>query len=434
MIVEMLQFFLALAEIGVCFWACDKLIYHGEVVGRHRWYFAVCTCLVAILVIYNRRVAFLSLLVLGAEIASIWFAIFIYYRKKVLLSLIFIFDILLLTTLLDLGLSFISISILGESYWSEIYYGNSLGRICIYTLSRIFLCIMCYLLQYCSEKLKFEVKDYKGVLLGFGTIGCIWGWWLLSTLFDRSSANNFGDSLFVITCLALLIALMAIELKSIYLKTQSQMIQMKNELLEKNYNNFSDLYENSRYIYHDFKNHMILLRNYLECEEYLKAKLYLEEIVSPLEELSNYTYCNSQVLNLVLNIKGFESNQKGIRFWTEIENVLSQYINENDLGIIFFNLLDNAIEACEKIVEKEKWIHVTIRNKKQMFIIKIENSIENQIQVKDGKYVTEKDNKAIHGLGLQSVKTLVEKYDGEIQCSHTDDIFTVVITFFKNGL
>ena len=63
MIVEMLQFFLALAEIGVCFWACDKLIYHGEVVGRHRWYFAVCTCLIALLICWNKRTAFFSVLV-----------------------------------------------------------------------------------------------------------------------------------------------------------------------------------------------------------------------------------------------------------------------------------------------------------------------------------------------------------------------------------
>ncbi len=227
---------------------------------------------------------------------------------------------------------------------------------------------------------------------------------------------------------------MAIEMKSIYLKTQSQMIQIKNELLEKNYDNFYNLYENSRYIYHDFKNHMILLKNYLEHDEYARAKRYLDEIVAPLEELSNYTYCKSQVLNLVLNLKGYEANQKGIQFWTEIGSELFQYINENDLGIIFFNLLDNAIEACEKIEKKDRWIRVIVKNKKQLSVVKIENSIEKHILMKDGKYITEKDNKAIHGLGLQSVKALVEKYDGELQCSHSEDVFSVVITFFENGL
>lgn len=179
---------------------------------------------------------------------------------------------------------------------------------------------------------------------------------------------------------------------------------------------------------------MILLKNYMEHNEYDKAQQYLENIVTPLEELSNYTFCDSQVLNLVLNVKGYEANQKGVRFWADIESRLCRKIDENDLGIIFFNLLDNAIEACDKIENKEKWIHVAIKKKKQVMIIKIENSIEKQIIMKDGKYVTEKHNKAIHGLGLQSVKSLVEKYDGEVHCSHTEEIFTVVITFFENGL
>lgn len=344
------------------------------------------------------------------------------------------FDGLLFTTLLDLALSFLAISFLGEGYWKKIYFSIGIERLLIYTVSRLLLMFICYILQLYARKVKFEVENYKGILFVFGAIGCIWGWWLLTTLFDRSTSNNLVDSLFVFTCLVILIALMAIEMKSIYLKSQSQMIQIKNELLEKNYDNFYNLYENSRYIYHDFKNHMILLKNYLEHDENARAKRYLDEIVAPLEELSNYTYCKSQVLNLVLNLKGYEANQKGIQFWTEIGSGLFQYINENDLGIIFFNLLDNAIEACEKIEKKDRWIRVIVKNKKQLSIVKIENSIEKHILMKDGKYLTEKENKAIHGLGLQSVKALVEKYDGELQCSHSEDVFSVVITFFENGL
>lgn len=434
MIVEILQFFLALAEIGVCFWACDKLIYHGEVVGRHRGYFAVCTCLIAAFVDLNRKITFFSFLVLLAEVIVIWFFLYMRCRKKALLSFLFILDSILLTSLLDLAVSFIAISILDENYWTTVYYDTSIERIVIYTVSRILMLSVCYVLQYYTQKYKFDIEECKGILFGFGTIGLSWGWWFLTTLFDRGNTNSLKDSFFVITCLIILIALMAIELKSIYLQTQSQIIQMKNELLETNYENFNDLYENSRYIYHDFKNHMILLKNYLEHKEYEKATQYLENIVTPIDELSNYIYCDSQVLNLVLNLKGYEANQKAIRFWTNIETTLCKNINENHLGIIFFNLLDNAIEACERIKMKEKWIHVAIKKKKHMSIIKIENSIEKQILMKDGRYLTEKDNKAIHGLGLQSVKTLVEKYNGEIHCSHTDEVFSVVITFFENGL
>lgn len=434
MIVEMLQFFLALAEIGVCFWACDKLIYHGEVVGRHQSYFMVCTCIVTLFICLNRRIAFLSLVALIVETILVWSTFYVICRKKALLSILFIVDYFLLILITDLALSFFAISILDDGYWNKIYYDVSVSRVFIYALSRLLLFGVCFILHHHTKRLKFNVEDYKGALFGLGAIGIVWGWWLLTTLLDRGGSNNLGDSLFVITCLVILLALMAIELKSIYLKTQSQMIQIKNELLQENYDNFYNLYENSRYIYHDFKNHMILLRNYLESEDYEKAKQYLEDIVAPLEELSNFTYCTSEILNLVLNLKGYEANKKGIQFWTEVEPALYQYIDENDLGIIFFNLLDNAIEACEKIKDKDKWIHIAIKKKKQLSIIKIENSIEKSILKKDGEYVTEKSNKEIHGLGLKSVKSLVNKYDGEVRWCHTEDVFSVVITFFENGL
>lgn len=156
MIVEILQFFLALAEIGVCFWACDKLIYHGEVVGRHRGYFAVCTCLIAAFIVYNRRIAFLSLLVLFFEVCIIWLIIFIRVRKKALLSFMFILDSLLFMLLMDLALSFFAINILDEGYWNSIYFGISAGRILIYTLSRFLMFAVCYILSHLCKKVKVQ--------------------------------------------------------------------------------------------------------------------------------------------------------------------------------------------------------------------------------------------------------------------------------------
>lgn len=430
MILEILQVILTLVETGMCLWACDALVYKGEFAGKYKRYFIICAGVITCAVVWNRRVVLFSFLVLIMQSVLVWSIFLIGSRRKKLLSFMFIADYHLLTALLDFAFAFLGISYLGEDFWSEIYYKTGSGRILIYILARTLMFIACYILNYYSEKLKFEFEDYKAILLGFGIVGSIWGWWFLTMLFERSSSNNLGDSLFVITCLIILITLMTIEIKSIYIKTQSQMILMKNELLEENYNNFRDLYENSRYIYHDFKNHMFLLKNYLECEQYEKARHYLENIVEPMEKLSNFTYCDNMVLNLVLNLKGYEANKKGIQFLTEIHREPLENIDENDLGNIFLNLLENAIEACEKIEKKDKWIHVIIKKKKHLSIIKIENSIEKEILMKAGKYVTAKDNKAIHGLGMQSVKALVGKYSGEVQWQHTKDIFTVVITFF----
>ena len=54
--------------------------------------------------------------------------------------------------------------------------------------------------------------------------------------------------------------------------------------------------------------------------------------------------------------------------------------------------------------------------------------------MKDGKYQTDKDNKEYHGLGMKSVESCVRHYGGDVKWGHTEDTFTVVITFFENGL
>ena len=144
--------------------------------------------------------------------------------------------------------------------------------------------------------------------------------------------------------------------------------------------------------------------------------------------------CNQEVLNLVVNLKGYEANQKGIRLITDIDDFEYGMVDETDLWNIMMNLLDNAIEASEQVVHKDKWINITLKKKKGMLIIKVENSMEKELIVKDGNYLSDKDNDSIHGLGIKSVKAIVEKYEGEAEWSNTEDKFTVIITFFENGL
>lgn len=211
-------------------------------------------------------------------------------------------------------------------------------------------------------------------------------------------------------------------------------MQMKNELLEQNYSNFQRLYENNRYIYHDFKNHMILLQNYLEYGEYEKARSYLGRIAAPMEQISKCAYSNCKVLDLVINLKGFEASQKDILYQLDIEKEMVFDIDENDIGILLFNLLDNAIEACERVKTKERWIRIAVKRKNQISIIKIVNSIEKEVFKKDGRYLTEKKDKEKHGFGMKSVESIVQKYEGDVSWNHTKDTFTAVITFFENEL
>lgn len=431
---EVFQIILTFLEVAVCFVVCDALVYKKEFIKGHWIYTFICVAAITYFIVINREVVLYSHLVFASEIFLIWGCLYFKGRKKGALSLALILDYNLMVMLLDFAFSFLAIGLLNENFWNAIYYQVERGRIFIYFFSRSFLFFGGFVLMRYVKKMRFDIEDYKRLLWGVGIIGIVWGWWFLTTLIERSSENNLWDSFFIITCLMILTAFMALKLKNAHLEAESQITQMKNELLEQNYNHYQRLYESNRYIYHDFKNHMILLQAYLDHEEYEKARNYLECIAAPIKQIGNCVYSDCKVLDLVLNLKGFEASQKDILYQLNIEKEIVFNIDENDLGILLFNLLDNAIEACERMKTKERWIRIAVKRKNQISIIKIVNSIEKKILQKDGKYITEKKDAGMHGLGIKSVESIVEKYEGDVSWNHTKDTFTAVITFFENGL
>lgn len=428
------QIALTVFEVGMCLWICDVVVYDGERVKGNKGYIIMGMFPLLLIVAGNRRNVFFSWPILLFQICFTWLLLAFRKRNNKVLCFACVLDYYLLVSLMDLSLAFWGASRLDDQFWESLYYKATVGRVFIYFLTRSVLFGMCLLLYRYKKKHYFSIEDYREVLFFIGAVGSIWGWLLLMVLVDHADHVSQMNSFLVISCLLILLVLMTIELKSTHVKTQAKMLQMKNDLLEQNYKSLQELYRNNQYLFHDFKNHMILLKNYMKHREYDKAGQYLEEITEPVEQLSNYIYTGCGILDLVLNIKGDEAKRKGIRYLVEADKDLKLPLNENDLGNIFFNLLDNAIEACERIEEKYRWIRVVIRKKQQIHIVKIENSIEDPAAMKDGEYRTTKADPEFHGLGMKSVEACVKRYGGNVSWSHTKDRFTVVITFFENGL
>ena len=93
--------------------------------------------------------------------------------------------------------------------------------------------------------------------------------------------------------------------------------------------------------------------------------------------------------------------------------------------------MDNAIEACLRFENQEKWIDITLRKLTYGLIFKISNpKHEKYITIEKGKYLTTKDDKNIHGIGLESVNYILKKYDSRIKIENKNDIFAVSVVFF----
>lgn len=94
------------------------------------------------------------------------------------------------------------------------------------------------------------------------------------------------------------------------------------------------------------------------------------------------------------------------------------------------NLLDNALEACEKCIDQRSWIDITIRKMNNGLILKVSNSMQGKILISEERYLTTKEDSKRHGIGLDSVNYVLKKYNANIKIESSDQTFNVSIVFF----
>lgn len=70
-----------------------------------------------------------------------------------------------------------------------------------------------------------------------------------------------------------------------------------------------------------------------------------------------------------------------------------------------------------------------IRQRKGFLFFTIANSIGERPQEKDGEFVSDKEDKKVHGYGLKSIRRIVKKYDGSFQCDVREGEIKISISF-----
>lgn len=166
----------------------------------------------------------------------------------------------------------------------------------------------------------------------------------------------------------------------------------------------------------------------LQEENYEEAKVYFGKLSGRMDA-GQRQFCKNGIVNALLNVKYNEATGLGIDvfFHISIDEMLG--IDEISLCTLFANTLDNAIEACAKIEElRERKISVKARyTENGYFCYEIVNSKVNAVREKKGKFLTDKEDKKSHGLGLAGVRETVEKYNGTMDVSYTEGEFRVVV-------
>lgn len=207
------------------------------------------------------------------------------------------------------------------------------------------------------------------------------------------------------------------------------------ELLERDYQTLNRAYAVNAKLFHDFHNHLGVIRQLLSRKKYEETMQYLNELHTPVQEMRNAVWTGDETVDYLINEKKARAKAKGIQLQAQVEFPRHTNIRGADLCAVLGNLLDNALEAAGQVAEPEqRLICLTIRRIHQMVVIKVENSFEVPPATEGKLLKTTKEDNGLHGWGLKSIQAAAEKYDGMVQTSYTDQIFRTVVTLGYEGV
>lgn len=189
-----------------------------------------------------------------------------------------------------------------------------------------------------------------------------------------------------------------------------------------------------RDIKHNMKNNLISILAYAENKEYEKMTGFIEEIMGEggmvIASISN---SGNIVIDSLIGYWYVTAQNKRIIFKTDICIPMIMPFKGADLSLILGNLLENAVEAAEK-VEENRYINVKMKFDKNNLLLFVDNSYKGKLlKTRDNRLKSTKSDAENHGVGLASVYRAVAKYHGSVVIEDSEPgKFKIRIVLYSN--
>lgn len=332
-----------------------------------------------------------------------------------------------------------------EYFVSSFFIRSDVGSIYLFiALSKIsFLSISCLLIHFLKKRKKGKEQQDKCVVwLIFIPIASEL---VILTFYKISDASYFSPTLNWMVSLSAVFLLAAniivFEINQHDQRKNAELARMRLLLQKESYS--AEHYqamlqrnEEQAIFVHDIKNHLIAIaalngqqeennnaangqqaeKNAVNGRQEDKVDAYIQKLLQPQGLYTVSHLCQHELLNAILCHWQQQCMGKGIAFDARVQSQAADFLDDYDMAALFGNLLDNAYEAAVKAPEPYIEVDVSIKADTVYRMVRVVNSCLEDPFLKYGDSLpTSKPDKQLHGLGLLSVRRVVEKYQGHMK-------------------
>lgn len=179
---------------------------------------------------------------------------------------------------------------------------------------------------------------------------------------------------------------------------------------------------------HDIKNHLASIYTAIEDGNISQASAHISSMIDVYKNGDVFKSGN-YAIDSIMNFKIQQARQAGVTVKTSSDMLGDIDIKTFDVAVVLGNLIDNALDAVKNL-NCDKEILCEFRYGKGVLVITVTNKYFGKLNKKGGNYLSTKTDSNAHGVGLQSVKSVLRAYNGDLQINDADNTFEAVCTLY----
>lgn len=345
----------------------------------------------------------------------------------------------LLITIVDFMLLYIVEYLFITDFVAKVMTTTGIQRTCFIIFSKLLLITFYFVF---TRKFKHKISEFDTKFLSIVDVSSIIYYVCLNVIIGCIISDDIENvKRSIVVALFFMIAFLAFNIY--FLKRYSDerkaqakydMAEYQKQIIQTNYLSLNEMYKKNAKNMHDYRNNLQVISRLMHNHKYDEAQSYINDLNDEINrDRTLHTYTGVEIVDAVLNVKVNTACKKNIKIDVRASYPFNSTIKQVDICAILGNLLDNAIEACEKIENNDdKLISVKISYANSIIAIRIENKVAvNPFEISK-ELNTTKQNKKIHGLGIGIVKRTVEKYSGDMKQSCDDNVFVTEIILYTD--